>query len=157
MSEQMFNIASRISAKLDIYAIGVRFKVFMVVNAFGQIELIDNQTSTGRSVGVQHVVPSFSSTYFWLENFAATIAAAATLSFCSGCFPACRRTVAKIAPQQFAPVLWPRLCQYGGASRICRRFLWRKSRHSVAAVVPAAAHFGDNFAFFANAFHNLPA
>jgi hypothetical protein len=46
--------------------------------------------------------------------------------------------------------LLPRFCQYGGCSRVCRRWLWRKIAHSAAVPVLAAAHFGDNVAKFAN-------
>jgi hypothetical protein len=84
---------------------------------------------------------------------AASMAAAATLSLFGGSFPTSRRASAKIAPQQFAPLLSPRLCQVGGASRVCRRLMWRKSRNLVAVLVLAAAHFGDNFALCANLFH----
>jgi hypothetical protein len=52
-----------------------------------------------------------------------------------------------IVPQQRQPcLLSPRLRHYGGCSRLCRRFLWRKSRNSVAVPVLPAAHFGDNSA-----------
>jgi hypothetical protein len=60
-----------------------------------------------------------------------------------------------ITPQQrHAPVLLPRLCQYGGCSRVCCRLLWRKIRKSAAAPVLAAAHFGDNSANVANPCHS---
>jgi hypothetical protein len=52
-----------------------------------------------------------------------------------------------ITPQQrHLPSLLPRLCQYGGCSRLSRRILWRKIRNSVAVPVLPAAHFGDNSA-----------
>src|SRR5688572_30750331 len=120
MSEQMFNMANRISAKLDTYTSGVRFIMVMDVKSFGKMRLSDNPTTTNAYVGVQYIAPSFYFINLRLEPFTATIAAAATLLLFGGCFPNSRRAVAKIAPQQFAPVLSPPLCQYGGASRACR-------------------------------------
>jgi hypothetical protein len=156
MSEQMFNIANRISAKLDTYASGVRFK--MVTDgtlAFSQ--------KTMNAKGVAHISTplvvcdrrEFRQPDVLTSGgaFTATIAAAATLSSFGGCFPTCRHAVAKMAKRQFAPILSPRLCQFGGASRACRHFMWRKSRNTVAVPVPATVHFGDNFAFSANVFH----
>jgi hypothetical protein len=49
-------------------------------------------------------------------------------------------------PQQRQPCsLSPRLCQYGGCSRLTRRLLWRKIRNMVAVLVLPAMPFGDNF------------
>jgi hypothetical protein len=60
-------------------------------------------------------------------------------------------TILPITPQQHqTPSLSPRLRHYGGCSRVSRRFLWRKSRNSVALPVLAAAHFGDKFAKIEN-------
>jgi hypothetical protein len=44
----------------------------------------------------------------------------------------------------------PRLCRIGGASRVCRRFLWRKIRTTVAVPVLATVRFGGNLAICAN-------
>jgi hypothetical protein len=53
----------------------------------------------------------------------------------------------RLSPQrQIAPVFSPSLRQLGGAPRASRRFLWRKSRHSVALLVLAAAFVGGSFA-----------
>jgi hypothetical protein len=42
--------------------------------------------------------------------------------------------------------LSPNVRHNGGCSRVCRRFMWRKSRNLAAVPVLAAVHFGDNFA-----------
>jgi hypothetical protein len=61
-----------------------------------------------------------------------------------------------IAPQQRQPPsLSPRLRQYGGSSRVCRRLLWRKIRHWAAVPVLAADHFGGNSANTATKFFLL--
>jgi len=52
--------------------------------------------------------------------------------------------------QRHTPVLSPRVCHYGGASRVTRRPLWRTSRKSVARPVSPAAQFGGNSANRAN-------
>jgi len=80
------------------------------------------------------------------------------LLFChfGGSFPYSRRAM-PIAPQQrLAPLLSPRLCQDGGASRASRRSLWRKSRHSAPFPLLPAAHPGDNSANFAIDRYNIP-
>jgi hypothetical protein len=153
MFEQMFNIVNQISAKLDKYASGVRLKTVMVVMSFGKMLFSDNFTSTMASVGAKHVAPMFSLTNLGRGRFTATKAAAARLSLFGGSFLTSRRAIATIAPQQFAPVLLPLFCQFGGASRVCRRFIGRKSRNTVAVPVFAAAHFGGNFALLAHVFH----
>ena len=151
MFEHMFNMGNRISAKLDIYASRVRFK--MGVMSVGKMRLSDSLTHTIACVGALHVASLFSLTNMGRGRFTAAKAAATPLCNFGGKFPTSRRASAKIAPRQFAPVLSPPLCQFGGASRVCRRFNRRKSRNTVAVPAFAAAHFGDNFACFANVFH----
>jgi len=56
--------------------------------------------------------------------------------------------------QRHSHLLSPRLRHNGGSSRVCRRFLWRKSRNTVALPVFAALHFGDNSATPANQLPN---
>jgi hypothetical protein len=68
------------------------------------------------------------------------------IAFSGGSLPYSRRTWAKMAKRQLSRLLSPRLRQYGGASRVCRRILWRKSRNSVAVPVFPAVRFGDNSA-----------
>jgi hypothetical protein len=152
MFKQMFNMVNHISARLDAYMSGVRFK--MGVMSVGKMRLSDNCTPTIACVGAQRVAPMFSVMNMGREFFMVTEAAATGLCHFGGKLPTSRRASAKIAPRQFAPVLSPPLCQCGGASRVCRRFLWRKSCNTVAAPVLAAVHFGDNFACFAHVFHN---
>jgi hypothetical protein len=53
-----------------------------------------------------------------------------------------------VPQQRQLPLLLPRFCHNGGASRACRRFLWRKIRNAVARPVFAAAYFGDKVAGF---------
>ena len=84
------------------------------------------------------------------EPVSVAIAAAATLSFCGEWLPDFCRALSQMAPQQFPPVLLPLLRHSSGASLTCRRFLWRKSRTTVALPVFAAAQSGDNCANFAN-------
>jgi hypothetical protein len=76
-----------------------------------------------------------------IPGYTATIAAAAI--------------VALAAPTSLVPAV---LCHNGGASQACRRFLWRKSRNSVALLLSAAVTSGDNLANSANfnANRNIP-
>src|SRR5688572_1916614 len=64
--------------------------------------------------------------------------------------PHSRRAMSIVPQQRHLPVLLPLPCQYGGCSRVCCRLLWRKSRYSVARLVLAAVHFGDNIATVPN-------
>jgi hypothetical protein len=68
------------------------------------------------------------------------------IAFSGGSLPHSRRAVAKMAKRQLPRLLSPRLRQYGGASRVCRRPLWRKIRQLVARRGFPAVHFGDNSA-----------
>ncbi len=52
----------------------------------------------------------------------------------------------KMPQQRQSRLLSPHLCHNGGASCVCRRFLWRKIRTIAAVPVFAAVHYGDNFA-----------
>jgi hypothetical protein len=54
-----------------------------------------------------------------------------------------------IAPQQrHSPLLSPHFRHNGGGSPVSRRIFAHKSRPSVACLVLAAVHFGDNLANF---------
>jgi hypothetical protein len=64
--------------------------------------------------------------------------------------PPSRCAVAEFAKRQFPRLFSPRLCQYGGASRLSRRFLWRKIRNAAPFPLLPAVRFGDNFANSAN-------
>jgi hypothetical protein len=56
-----------------------------------------------------------------------------------------RRAFAKFAKRQMLPVYSPRLCHYGGASRVSRRFFARKILNMAAVLGLPAIHFGGNF------------
>ena len=67
------------------------------------------------------------------------------LSFSGGRLTHSRRTKAKFAQQRILRSLSPSIRQYGGYSRVIRRFLRRKIRRSAARPLLLAVYFGGNF------------
>jgi hypothetical protein len=81
-----------------------------------------------------------------IKIFAATIAAAASCLYDGSSLPYSRRAMAKMPQQRQLHSLSPCLRHNGGCSRVSRRFFWQKIRNLAAALVLAAAPFGDKFA-----------
>jgi hypothetical protein len=133
MSEQMFNIAAQFSAKLTLSLSFLTARLFLIA-----LLLRD--------------APPLGMLLFLSLCFSVSLFLCVTLfsfAFRGGCSHIPRRAMPIVPQQRHAPSLSPRLRHYGGCSRVCRRFLWRKSRNSVARLVLAAVHFGDNCANFA--------
>jgi hypothetical protein len=147
MSEQMFNIVPQFHVKLtlpllfsseDVYVLYLSFRLASVPLRASTSPVVSFRTRKGIALTRSFRFPSVA---------LHLCASALRFSLSAGDkLPHSRRAM-PITPQRRHPrLLSPRLCHYGGCSHVCRRFLWRKIRSSVAVPALPAVHFGDNFA-----------
>jgi hypothetical protein len=145
MYEQMFNIAAQFSAKLTLSLsfLTARLCLMTLLFPFSGIRFIAFLCAF---VSLRLYVPGGE----LANRKGGCVTFFSYLPYRGSSLPHSRRAMPIVPQQRHAPSFSPRVRHYGGCSRVCRRLVWRKSRKSVARLVLAAVHFGDNFANFAN-------